>query len=130
MQHLENMDHLREGIHWMSVGQQDPLVEYRRRGQQMFEEMQMALRHDVLRALYHAEPVEQVDEELTETELTKAARGSVAGANRVLSEDTDYHAEDFAPKKKEQESVKKVETKLKKARKQERKRKSAARKRK
>src|SRR5207248_1134411 len=30
MQHLENMDHLREGIHWMSVGQQDPLVEYRR----------------------------------------------------------------------------------------------------
>jgi len=33
MQHLENMDHLREGIHWMSVGQQDPLVEYRRRGQ-------------------------------------------------------------------------------------------------
>ncbi|HEY5805854.1 MAG TPA: preprotein translocase subunit SecA, partial [Candidatus Saccharimonadales bacterium] len=30
MQHLENMDHLREGIHWMSVGQRDPLVEYRR----------------------------------------------------------------------------------------------------
>ena len=33
MQHLENMDHLREGIGWMSVGQRDPLVEYRRRGQ-------------------------------------------------------------------------------------------------
>jgi preprotein translocase subunit SecA len=29
MQHLENMDHLREGIHWISVGQRDPLVEYR-----------------------------------------------------------------------------------------------------
>jgi preprotein translocase subunit SecA len=43
MQHLENMDHLREGIHWMSVGQQDPLVEYRRRGQQLFEEMQANL---------------------------------------------------------------------------------------
>ena len=40
MQHLENMDHLREGIHWMSVGQRDPLVEYRRRGQLIFEEMQ------------------------------------------------------------------------------------------
>ena len=40
MQHLENMDHLREGIHWMSVGQQDPLVEYRRRGQLLFEDMQ------------------------------------------------------------------------------------------
>jgi preprotein translocase subunit SecA len=36
MQHLENMDHLREGIHWMSVGQQDPLVEYRVRYVMMF----------------------------------------------------------------------------------------------
>src|SRR5204862_4798855 len=82
MQHLENMDHLREGIHWMSVGQQDPLVEYRRRGQQLFEEMQLALRHDVLRALFHAEPVEEVPEQLHETALTRAARGSVDNANR------------------------------------------------
>jgi preprotein translocase subunit SecA len=35
MQHLENMDHLREGIHWISVGQRDPLVEYRRQGQRV-----------------------------------------------------------------------------------------------
>src|ERR1017187_6016912 len=41
MQHLENMDHLREGIHWMSVGQQDPLVEYRRRSQLIFDDMQI-----------------------------------------------------------------------------------------
>ena len=27
MQHLENMQHLREGIHWRSVGQRDPLVD-------------------------------------------------------------------------------------------------------
>ena len=33
MQHLESMNHLREGIHWASVGQRDPLVEYRRRSQ-------------------------------------------------------------------------------------------------
>src|ERR1700749_1441525 len=71
MQHLENMDHLREGIHWMSVGQQDPLVEYRRRGQALFEEMQVNLRHDVLRALFHAEPVAESGEELHETELTR-----------------------------------------------------------
>src|SRR3990167_1740641 len=31
MQHLENMAHLREGIHWISVGQRAPLVEYRRK---------------------------------------------------------------------------------------------------
>ena len=58
MQHLENMDHLREGIHWMSVGQQDPLVEYRRQGQLLFDDMQSTLRHDIVRALFHAEPVD------------------------------------------------------------------------
>jgi len=59
MQHLENMDHLREGIHWMSVGQQDPLVEYRRRAQLYFEEMQQQLRHDVLRTLFHSQPISE-----------------------------------------------------------------------
>jgi len=131
MQHLENMDHLREGIHWMSVGQQDPLVEYRRRGQQLFEEMQANLRHDVLRALYHAEPVDEVSSEMQETELTKAARGSVSGADKINFKEDDFKADDFSVKKKEQAAVvKKGETKVKKARKQERKRKTAARKRK
>ena len=36
MQHLENMQHLREGIHWRSVGQRDPLVEYRAESQKLF----------------------------------------------------------------------------------------------
>jgi preprotein translocase subunit SecA len=134
MQHLENMDHLREGIHWMSVGQQDPLVEYRRRGQQLFEEMQLALRHDVLRALFHAEPVAE-DAEFHETELTRAARGSIEGGSSVNTSNASLTEEDFTPVKKssdaKQGAVKKVvETKNKKHRKQERKRKSVARKRK
>ena len=33
MQHLENMQYLREGIHWRSIGQRDPLVEYRTESQ-------------------------------------------------------------------------------------------------
>src|SRR5581483_4833781 len=75
MQHLENMDHLREGIHWMSVGQQDPLVEYRRRGQMLFDDMQDSLRHDVLMHLYRAEPIPAEDlARATETDLTRAAR--------------------------------------------------------
>ena len=130
MQHLENMDHLREGIHWMSVGQQDPLVEYRRRGQQLFEEMQANLRHDVLRALYHAEPVDEVSDQMQETELTKAARGSIAGSDKVNLSRDDLTADDFSPKKKDQETTKKADAKIKKTRKQERKRKTAVRKRK
>ncbi|HET7320156.1 MAG TPA: preprotein translocase subunit SecA [Candidatus Saccharimonadales bacterium] len=127
MQHLENMDHLREGIHWMSVGQQDPLVEYRRRGQLLFEEMQNSLRHDVLRTLFHAEPIDESQlNRAVETELTLAARGSVSNASQITTTDNELSEKDF--KQKSQPKVKTTEAR-KKARKTERKRKTAAKRR-
>jgi preprotein translocase subunit SecA len=99
MQHLESMDHLRQGINWVSVGQRDPLVEYRRQSQLLFEEMQSALRHDTIRALFHARPVSQDKmNSAIETELTRAARGSVDNADKVLSGDTKIDDDDFALK--------------------------------
>jgi preprotein translocase subunit SecA len=131
MQHLENMDHLREGIHWMSVGQQDPLVEYRRRGQLLFDDMQNTLRHDVLRALFHAQPISPEElERATETALTRAARGSVDNAGQITTAETEFEAADFADKKAESTTKKKQTTVRKKARKKERRRKTQARKRK
>jgi len=130
MQHLENMDHLREGIHWMSVGQRDPLVEYRRRGQMIFEEMQAALRHQVVRALFHAEPVpaDQLERPI-ETELTRAARNSISNAGEIVEADSEFGAADFADKK-GTTKVKKTAEKRKKTNKAERQRKAKARKRK
>lgn len=130
MQHLENMDHLREGIHWMSVGQRDPLVEYRKQGQRLFEEMQGTLRHEVVRALFHAEPVdlESLDQP-TETELTRAARGSVANIDAISEADDEFTAADFEASK-ANKPKKQVPTTRKKARKAERQRKTKARKRK
>ncbi len=97
MQHLENMDHLREGIGWMSVGQRDPLVEYRRRGQIIFEDMQHTLRHEVVRAIFHAEPVDADDlEQPVETELTLAARGSINNASQIMNDESQFdEADDF-----------------------------------
>jgi preprotein translocase subunit SecA len=131
MQHLENMDHLREGIHWMSVGQQDPLVEYRRQGQLLFDEMQAALRHDIVRALFHAEPVDmnQLDQP-AETELTRAARQSVDNVDRINVSEEEYEEKDFKPANLEQQAKKQTEQKRKRARKAERQRKTKARKRK
>ncbi len=130
MQHLENMDHLREGIHWMSVGQQDPLVEYRRRGQLLFDDMQATLRHDVVLHLFHAEPVSQEElDRATETELTLAARGSVDNASQITTAETEFEATDFADKKAAQAARKKQTDSRKKARKTERQRKAAAKKR-
>jgi preprotein translocase subunit SecA len=131
MQHLENMDHLREGIHWMSVGQQDPLVEYRRRGQLLFEGMQQQLRNEVLLHLFHAQPIAPEDlDKATETELTRAARGSIDNGRQINNADTDFEAQDFADKKAAAIAKSKLPTTIKKARKTERKRKTVAKRRK
>jgi preprotein translocase subunit SecA len=97
MQHLENMQHLREGIHWRSVGQRDPLVEYRQESQKLFESLQATLRDEVLRAIFHVHKHEVNPEKVQDThydsELTAAARGSVergvneAGLPSIHSED-------------------------------------------
>lgn len=130
MQHLENMEHLREGIRWMAVGQRDPLVEYRRQSQRVFEEMQLSLRHDVVRALFHARPIDasQLDRAV-ETELTRAARNSVDNADKIINAD-EFKETDFKTEAQDTTEKKKVADKRKKARKAERKRKTAAKRRK
>ncbi|MEK7561966.1 MAG: preprotein translocase subunit SecA [Patescibacteria group bacterium] len=94
MQHLENMDHLREGIHWISVGQRDPLVEYRRQSQRIFDEMQFTLRHEIVRAIMHAQPLREGLEEVVETDLTRAARSSVDNASKIVQAEH-YDESDF-----------------------------------
>jgi preprotein translocase subunit SecA len=125
MQHLENMDHLREGIHWISVGQRDPLVEYRRQGQKIFEDMQITLSHEIVRAIMHAQPVDTDIDQAVETELTLAARGSIDNASQITSAEI-YESSDFSSQK--QEEVKEARHKAvrKKARKAERQRKRKA----
>jgi preprotein translocase subunit SecA len=54
-EHLENMDHLREGVHLRAMAQKDPLVEYTSEGHQMFEELSVAIREEVVFTLFHAE---------------------------------------------------------------------------
>ncbi len=132
MQHLENMDHLREGIHWMSVGQQDPLVEYRRRGQLLFEDMQISLRNDVLMNLFHAEPIAEEDlSRAIDTELTLAARGSISNSNQIIDSEAEFNESDFDKKQAKANLPKKKQTSaIKKARKSERKRKTVAKRRK
>jgi preprotein translocase subunit SecA len=54
-EHLENMDYLREGIHLRGMAQKDPLVEYRNEGHIMFQELNRAIREEVVTLLFHAE---------------------------------------------------------------------------
>lgn len=92
MEHLENMDHLRNGIGWRSIGQKDPLVEYRREGQVLFEQMQDTLRMEVVKGLNHLQP--HNIQHAVETELTKMAKQSTDNANQITTGVT-TSAEDF-----------------------------------
>ena len=125
------MDHLREGIHWMSVGQQDPLVEYRRRGQLLFDDMQLTLRHEVLRSIFYAEPIAQEElDRVIDTDLTRAARGSVSNANQIMATEREFDEADFVSSQAERELARKKAQTIKKRRKTERKRKTVAKRRK
>ncbi|MGI9028187.1 MAG: preprotein translocase subunit SecA [Candidatus Saccharimonadales bacterium] len=128
MQHLETMDHLREGIRWVGVGQRDPLVEYRRQSQRIFEDMQRSLRHEVVKSLFHARPIDESHlHQAVETELTRAARSSVSNADKIIDA-ADFNEEDFKVKTdivEKAEAGKAVE-KRKKARKAQRQNKKKA----
>ncbi|MBQ3293819.1 preprotein translocase subunit SecA [Candidatus Saccharibacteria bacterium] len=98
MQHLENMQHLREGIHWRSVGQRDPLVEYRSESQKLFDNLERNLREEVLKVLLNltqqdASSPENNDEEY-DSELTKMAESATEkGVNEISAGDKNLDSE-------------------------------------
>ena len=93
MEHLENMEHMRQGVQWISVGQKDPLVEYRRQAQALYDNLQLDLRRQVLRLLFLAQPATQPTRQ--ESNLTRAAQRAVSNADEVISADT-LEADDFS----------------------------------
>ena len=99
MQHLENMQHLREGIHWRSVGQRDPLVEYRAESQKLFDGLQRNLREEVLKILLSITPSEAAADNVTdgeeyESELTKMAEGQTErGVNEISAGERNMDSE-------------------------------------
>ena len=54
MDHIDAMTELRQGIGLRAYGQSDPVVEYKREGYDMFEEMIAAIQEETLRRLYSA----------------------------------------------------------------------------
>ncbi|HZU20582.1 MAG TPA: preprotein translocase subunit SecA [Gaiellaceae bacterium] len=54
-EHLEAMDYMREGIGLRGLAQKDPLVEYRNEGAIMFQDLNRAIREEVVALLFHAE---------------------------------------------------------------------------
>jgi preprotein translocase subunit SecA len=53
MEHLTAMDHLRQGIGLRAVGQEQPLVVYKREGHAYFEALLASIQHDVAHSIFH-----------------------------------------------------------------------------
>ena len=63
MDHIDDMDQLRQGIGLQAYGQRDPLVEYRAAGYDMFDEMTKSIKEDTIRLLFHVHLEERVERE-------------------------------------------------------------------
>ncbi len=63
MNHIDDMDQLRQSIGLQAYGQKDPVVQYKFLGYDMFEEMTKNIRHDTVSALMHVRIQQKVERE-------------------------------------------------------------------
>ncbi|GHU44215.1 protein translocase subunit SecA [Clostridia bacterium] len=89
MDHIDDMDHLRQGIGLQAYGQRDPRVEYKMSGYDMFDSMIANIQEDTVRGLMHLRIEERVEREQV---------AQITGTNR----------EDDGPKKPKQRESEKV----------------------
>jgi preprotein translocase subunit SecA len=52
--HLYTMDGLREGAHWMAIGQKDPLIEYKKEAFNLFEGLMIQIKQEVLNNMFRS----------------------------------------------------------------------------
>ena len=89
MDHIDDMDQLRQGIGLQAYGQRDPKVEYKLQAYEMFDSMIAAIQETTLRLLYHVRLEQKVEREQV---------AQVTGTNK----------DDSGPKKPVQKTEKKV----------------------
>ena len=63
MDHIDDMDQLRQGIGLQAYGQRDPKVEYKMAAYDMFNEMIASIQQDTVRLLYHVRIEQKVERE-------------------------------------------------------------------
>ncbi len=63
MDHIDDMDQLRQGIGLQAYGQRDPLVEYKMAGFDMFDAMIASIQEDTVRLLFHVRIEQKVERE-------------------------------------------------------------------
>ena len=88
MDHIDDMDQLRQGIGLQAYGQRDPKVEYKMSAFEMFDEMIAGIQQDTVRLLYHVRIEQKVEREqvaeVTGTNKDEEVKGPVRRAQQKV----------------------------------------------
>ena len=86
MDHIDDMEQLRQGIGLQAYGQRDPKVEYKMSAFEMFDEMIAGIQQDTVRLLYHVRIEQKVEREqvaeVTGTNKDESVKGPVRRAEQ------------------------------------------------
>jgi len=85
MDHIDNMDQMRQGISLRALGQRDPLVEYKFVGFDMFDEMIESIQEDTVRILFRIAPRNRLERERVAKNIS-TNRGEATNKRTVKKE--------------------------------------------
>jgi len=83
LQHLETMDHLRDGIGLRGYGQRDPLVEYKSEAFRLFTQLQNGINYEIATTIFKVEIQPQEAVEAPTTEITEGAKYATSQATEA-----------------------------------------------
>ena len=80
VEHLTNMENMRQGVGLHAVAQRDPLVVYKNEGHELFENMMAGIRHDLVHNIFHMNITKNPPPKQTASPMAKVANASRGGA--------------------------------------------------
>ncbi len=93
LQHLETMDHLREGIGLRGYAQKDPLVEYKAEAFRIFRQLQSGIDAEIASTIFKVQIQDQIPPEMVQTEITEGAKHAKSqGATEAEEVKTKSHS--------------------------------------
>ena len=97
MNHIDDMEQLRQGIGLQAYGQRDPLVEYKMSGYEMFEAMTGSIQEDTVRILMHIKVEEKAEREEV-AKVTGTNKDDSLGKKPVQRDDRCHYRNDHGDK--------------------------------
>ncbi len=76
MDHIDDMERLRQGIGLRAYAQRDPIIEYKEEGYIMYEAMLQAITEDIIRLLFHVRAEKRIEREQVAKPTTASGGGS------------------------------------------------------